>query len=262
MKHIVKPPRSPGLVRRLAVGEPLQRRSATLRVWADPGKSDVYAALRVIAGSTKISLHASGQCYASLTSEFAASHREVIASLGGSRHQTKWTRRTHVGPRLEIPLQFVFPESELREAPKAAPHEATTTWIPAPPKNQAVVVSFGFSGQVVADSQWPGRRNGAQVSSSRPACFPVLNCRFAPRVAIRRARGQSDRSLGDARRDGVSQPGLARDQPVHRELDMVQQGRDMLFENFPQFCPQDESANKPAEEMTLVARGSNNGWRY
>ena len=50
--------------------------------------------------------------------------------------------------------------------------------------------------------------------------------------------------------------------PANRELYTVQQGRDMLFENWPQFYTQDESANMPAEEMALVTRGSNNGWPY
>ena len=42
----------------------------------------------------------------------------------------------------------------------------------------------------------------------------------------------------------------------------VQQGRDMLFENWPQLYSQDESANMPAEELARVTRGSNNGWPY
>lgn len=50
--------------------------------------------------------------------------------------------------------------------------------------------------------------------------------------------------------------------PFNRELYTVQQGRDMLFENWPQFYTQDQSANLPAEEMARVTRGSNNGWPY
>ena len=50
--------------------------------------------------------------------------------------------------------------------------------------------------------------------------------------------------------------------PLDHELYTVQQGRDMLFENWPQLYTQDESANMPAEEMALVSRGSNNGWPY
>jgi glucose/arabinose dehydrogenase len=50
--------------------------------------------------------------------------------------------------------------------------------------------------------------------------------------------------------------------PMNRELYTVQQGRDMLFENWPQFFTQDQGAHMPAEELARVGRGSNNGWPY
>lgn len=50
--------------------------------------------------------------------------------------------------------------------------------------------------------------------------------------------------------------------PFNHDLYTVQQGRDMLFENWPQFYTQDQGANLPAEEMAHVTRGSNNGWPY
>jgi len=50
--------------------------------------------------------------------------------------------------------------------------------------------------------------------------------------------------------------------PMNHQLYTVQQGRDMLFENWPQFYTQDESANMPAEEFAIVTKGSNNGWPY
>jgi glucose/arabinose dehydrogenase len=50
--------------------------------------------------------------------------------------------------------------------------------------------------------------------------------------------------------------------PANRDLYTVQQGRDMLFENWPQFYTQDQSANMPAEEFARVTRGSDNGWPY
>jgi glucose/arabinose dehydrogenase len=50
--------------------------------------------------------------------------------------------------------------------------------------------------------------------------------------------------------------------PANDELYTVQQGRDMLFENWPQFYTQDQGANMPAEELARVTRGSNNGWPY
>jgi glucose/arabinose dehydrogenase len=50
--------------------------------------------------------------------------------------------------------------------------------------------------------------------------------------------------------------------PQNHALYGVQHGRDMLFENWPQFFTVDEDAVLPAEEFTRIADGSNNGWPY
>jgi glucose/arabinose dehydrogenase len=51
-------------------------------------------------------------------------------------------------------------------------------------------------------------------------------------------------------------------QPRTRELFGVMHGRDMLFENWPQFFTVDEDAVLPAEELVRIPQGSNNGWPY
>ena len=50
--------------------------------------------------------------------------------------------------------------------------------------------------------------------------------------------------------------------PRNNEVYAVQQGRDMLFENWPQFFTAQQDSALPAEEMVRIARGSNNGWPY
>jgi len=50
--------------------------------------------------------------------------------------------------------------------------------------------------------------------------------------------------------------------PVNDELYGVQHGRDMLFENWPQFFTVEEDAVLPAEEFIRIADGSDNGWPY
>ena len=50
--------------------------------------------------------------------------------------------------------------------------------------------------------------------------------------------------------------------PVNNALYGVQHGRDMLFENWPQFFTQEEDAVLPAEEFVRIADGSDNGWPY
>ncbi len=50
--------------------------------------------------------------------------------------------------------------------------------------------------------------------------------------------------------------------PRNNSLYTVQQGRDMLADNWPQFFTDEEAAVLPAEEMAIVSQGSNNGWPY
>jgi glucose/arabinose dehydrogenase len=50
--------------------------------------------------------------------------------------------------------------------------------------------------------------------------------------------------------------------PANGELYGVQHGRDMLFENWPQFYTQEEDAVLPSEEFIRISRGSDNGWPY
>jgi glucose/arabinose dehydrogenase len=50
--------------------------------------------------------------------------------------------------------------------------------------------------------------------------------------------------------------------PATNQLYGVQHGRDMLFENWPQFFTQEEDAVLPAEEFIRITEGSDNGWPY
>jgi glucose/arabinose dehydrogenase len=50
--------------------------------------------------------------------------------------------------------------------------------------------------------------------------------------------------------------------PANGELYGVQHGRDMLFENWPQFYTVEEDAVLPAEEFVRISRGIDNGWPY
>ena len=50
--------------------------------------------------------------------------------------------------------------------------------------------------------------------------------------------------------------------PRDGQLYGVQHGRDMLFENWPQFYTQEEDAVLPSEEFVRIRSGSDNGWPY
>ena len=150
-------------VERLAVGIPDGPYSASLRVWSPPGKSDVYAGIRERAGEHKVSLHSDGRCLSGLTKNFADSEPVALAALGGSRHQSNWMRRTHLGSQFTTPLQFAFPHSELRTWRTTSKSDASITWIAPPRERHSVIVTCGFSGQLIPDHDWPGKWNGTEL---------------------------------------------------------------------------------------------------
>ena len=154
------------LVARIAVGDRKGPRSATFRIWSPKGKSDVYAAVRDIAGKIKISLHESGECNAGLTNQFGTQEAGAVAAIGGSRHQSQWTRLTHTGGIIVTPLQFFIPASELREWRKTTP-DKKTIWIAPPTLTQSIIISCIFSGQCFANGDWPGRQNGTRIITSK-----------------------------------------------------------------------------------------------
>lgn len=156
----------PDLVERLAVGLPDGPYSATLRIWTSPGKSDVYASVRERAGDFKVSLHESGTCNAGLTDQFANKEADAVTAIGGSRHQSTWTRAMHTGSRVVAPLQFAVPASELRTWRERPARDTTIMWLDPPSFGRSVIISCLFSGPVLTDDQWPGRQNGTQLIRS------------------------------------------------------------------------------------------------
>jgi len=152
---------------RVAVGRVAGPHSAVFRIWSDFGESNVYASVRDLAGEIKISLHESGQCNAGLTSQFAAKDANAIAMMGGLRHQSQWTRLTHVGSRIVNPLQFAIPASELRMWRDTPVVTEKVTWLESPGEGRSIIISCIFSGQSLPDDQWPGRRNGTNLFGTK-----------------------------------------------------------------------------------------------
>jgi len=158
---------SDDFVVRVAVGSPEGPHSAVFRIWSPAGKSDVYASVRDIAGAIKISLHESGECNAGLTFQFAKKETTAVAKIGGLRHQSKWTRLTHVGSHMVNPLQFAIPESELKNWRSAPLTANNITWLKPPDQGRSVIISCIFTGPCLEDDNWPGRHNGTQLLGSK-----------------------------------------------------------------------------------------------
>lgn len=151
----------------IAVGSAQTPLSAVFRIWSPDSKSDVYAAVRDIAGDIKISLHETGECNAGLTAQFAKQELAAVSAMGGSRHQSQWRRQTHTGPLIVTPLQFVIPASELRMWQESSIKTENVTWLEPPAQGRSIIISCIFSDQSLPNDEWPGRQNGTYLFGTK-----------------------------------------------------------------------------------------------
>ena len=154
------------LVIRIGVGSRDGPKSGVWRIWVGKGKSDVYVAVRSYAGIFKVSLHQTGECNVSLTSQFAEKNPSALSKLSGSRHFDKWRRVTHSGSQLSIPFRLVFPGSELRQISTPDDQDPAVQWIEPPASNYSVDVAVVFTGQCYGKGDWPLRQQGARLLGS------------------------------------------------------------------------------------------------
>ena len=108
--------------------------------------------------------------------------------------------------------------------------------------------------------------NACQVANRQAQSPGVFPCPEMPiRAGVWRfdARG-TNQTLADGERyaTGLRNMVALAVNPANNELYGVQHGRDMLFENWPQFYTVEEDAVLPAEEFVKITRGSDNGWPY
>ena len=108
--------------------------------------------------------------------------------------------------------------------------------------------------------------NACQVANRQaqsPGVFPCPELPIRAGVWEFDAR-RSNQTQADGRRyaTGLRNMVALAVNPRDRTLYGVQHGRDMLFENWPQFFTPEEDAVLPAEELIRIRRGSDNGWPY
>jgi hypothetical protein len=147
---------------RFCVGTPNGPRSAVWRVWNPRGKNDVYVAVRALGGTAKVSLHADGQCNASLTQDFVRRHPGVGKRLTRGRHFYQWKRDTFLVRTAQLVMWVAIPASELRVTGHRK-DDRDVVWIPAPPSSASVNVGCVFSRPGFAPGHWPGSDNGARL---------------------------------------------------------------------------------------------------
>lgn len=123
---------------------------------------------------------------------------------------------------------------------------------------------------VVADSRTlfvniGSASNACQVENREPQSPGVFPCpEFSVRAGVWRFDAdETNQTQGDGERFATGLRNMVALAIDNRgDLFGVQHGRDMLFENWPQFFTVEEDAVLPAEELVLISRGSDNGWPY
>jgi glucose/arabinose dehydrogenase len=108
--------------------------------------------------------------------------------------------------------------------------------------------------------------NACQVANRQaqsPGVFPCPELPIRAGVWQFAARGTNQTQAdGERYATGLRNMVALAMNPRNNELYGVQHGRDMLFENWPQFFTVEEDAVLPAEEFIRISRGSDNGWPY
>jgi glucose/arabinose dehydrogenase len=108
--------------------------------------------------------------------------------------------------------------------------------------------------------------NSCQVMNRQaqsPGVFPCPELPVRAGVWLFNARGTNQTQANGVRyATGLRNMVALAINPENNELYGVQHGRDMLFENWPQFYTVEEDAVLPSEEFVRIRRGSDNGWPY
>jgi len=113
---------------RFCIGEPAGLRSTIWKIWAN--RNDVYLSSRALASYMKVSLHESGMCQFSHTSESFAR----TGKRNRDRHIQKWQRRAVCPKSGAVHLfRVIIPSTELRLAPAKQKEAKDVIWHPAPP---------------------------------------------------------------------------------------------------------------------------------
>ncbi len=113
---------------RFCIGEPTGLHSTTWKIWVN--RSDVYLSSRMLASDIKVSLHESGECQYSRTSESFA----YTGKPNRDRHIQKWKRR-RIYPESGVVHLFriIIPSTELRSTSAEKKEAKDVVWYMAPP---------------------------------------------------------------------------------------------------------------------------------
>jgi hypothetical protein len=122
---------------RFCVGEPAGLRSTVWKIWTH--RNDVYLLSRADASQMKVSLHESGACQFSKTSESFAR----TGKRNSERHMQQWRRRAEYPESGAVHLfRIIIPQSELRLASVDKKSATNVVWYPSPPLGYGTYVEL------------------------------------------------------------------------------------------------------------------------
>jgi glucose/arabinose dehydrogenase len=158
-------------------------------------------------------------------------------------------------------LRFRLPAGRL--TPTGAP-EVVVSGLPNVGDHISKTVALADHGRMFVNIG--SASNACQVENREaqsPGVFPCPELPIRAGVWEFNARGTNQTQANGVRfATGLRNMVALAINPRNNELYGVQHGRDMLFENWPQFFTVEEDAVLPSEEFVRIRRGINNGWPY
>lgn len=148
---------STSVIRFAVAGE--NARSSSWRVWANPGKNNVYISCRELRGTLKVSLHETGDWHVSFTAEFMEAQRIAEIANLPPRYFHKWHNPPEIAPGMTLALKVLISSAA---ADLRSDRDVDVTLIPKPPEPGAVEVSILLIGPTAKFSQWPGKSMGTE----------------------------------------------------------------------------------------------------
>jgi glucose/arabinose dehydrogenase len=181
------------------------------------------------------------------------------ADLGGSG--IAWNSGTLYFGANDRVLRFTLPSGQLSPA---AAGEVVVGGLPATGDHVSKTLVFGDAQTLYVNTG--SATNSCQVANRQIQSPGISPCPELPTRAgvwiFNPAGTNQTQASGKHLATGYRNMVALALNPANGALYGVQQGRDMLADNFPQFFTDAQAAVMPAEEMVRITDGSNNGWPY
>jgi len=140
---------------RFALRKPDRLISSIWRIWTN--KNDIYVGVRSLAGDVKTSLHWTGDCQTSFTSQFIEGEKgSAFRNLERSRHVKRW-KAVLLNKGLWHLLDVHIPHDRLRDTQGVVETKKKVKWIEPVAKNKNTQFSFFKRDTVPDDDRWVGK---------------------------------------------------------------------------------------------------------